>query len=150
MSGLIRRRLRGIAGTMLTWSVGGGLAGMLLGAGISILVLLPRDDVPMQFAELVFGVGLAGALAGAVSGLGFALILAVAERRRRFEELRAWRVGACGAAAALAMGWLISRNPAFAAVCGTMGFGAAVTSLTVARRALVSVPAPDMLLPRLD
>ena len=148
MNGLIWRRLRGVAGTMLTWSVGGGLAGAVAGAGLWAAVLLPRDyHVPLR--DLLFGMGLAGALAGAVSGFGFAVVLAVAERRRTFEELRAWRVGACGAAAALAMGWLVSRDPGFAVACGTFGFGAAASSLAVARRALVAAPAA-MRLPRTD
>ena len=51
--------------------------------------------------------------------------------------------------AALAMGWLISRDPGFAVACGTFGFGAAATSLAVARRALVAAPAGG-LLPRAE
>ena len=34
MSNVVLRRLRGIAGTMLTWSVGGGLVGAAAGAVI--------------------------------------------------------------------------------------------------------------------
>jgi hypothetical protein len=148
MSRLVWRRLRGIAGTMLTWSVGGGVVGALAGAAIWSAVLLWRGDA-MHLPSIVLGMGFAGALAGAISGFGFAVILAVAERRRTFEELRAWRVGGCGAAAALAMGWLVSRDPGFAVACGTFGFGAAATSLAVARRALVAAPA-DGLLPRME
>jgi hypothetical protein len=148
MNGLIWRRLRGIAGTMLTWSVGGGLLGAVAGAGLWVTVLLPRGhDVAIR--DLLLGMGMAGALAGAVSGVGFALVLAVAERRRSFDELRAWRVGACGAAAALAMGGLVSRSPGVAVACGTLGFGAAATSLAVARRALVAAPAAARL-PRME
>jgi hypothetical protein len=44
------------------------------------------------------------------------------------------------------MGWLVSRSPVFAAVCGTVGFGAAASSLLVARRALVPAEALDALL----
>ena len=135
MSSLILRRLRGVAGTMLTWSVGGGILGAAGGAGIWLAVRVANGDA-LHVPSVVLGLGLAGAIVGAVCGLGFALALVVAERRRSFEELRAWRTGALGSASALAMGWLVSRDPTFAAICATMGFGAAATSLVVARRAL--------------
>jgi len=136
MSSLVLRRLRGTAGTMLTWSVGGGILGAIGGAAIWLGVRLVNGDA-MHLPSLVLGMGLVGAIVGAVSGLAFALSLLVAERRRSFEELRAWRTGALGSASALAMGWLVSRDPTFAAICATLGFGAAATSLVVARRALV-------------
>jgi hypothetical protein len=145
MSRLILRRLRGVAGTMLTWSVGGGLLGAVGGAGVWLAVRLVNGDA-MHVPSVVLGLGIAGAIAGAVSGLAFALSLAVAERRRSFDELRAWRTGALGAASALAMGWLISRDPTFAAICGTVGFGGAATSLVVARRALAPAESADALL----
>lgn len=131
---LLLRRLRGVAGTMLTWSLGGALAGAVAAGGISIAVLLPHG-VADETGRLMLGLGVAGAIAGAVSGLGFALLLLASERRRRLGELRLPRVGALGAVAAGGMGFLISRDPTFALVCGTMGFGAAATSLHLARRA---------------
>ena len=131
---LLLRRLRGIAGTMLTWSVGGALAGAVVAGGISLAVLVPHG-VAGESGRLMLGLGVAGAIAGAVSGLGFALLLLASARRRPFGELRLSRMGGLGAVAGAGMGLLISRDPTFAAVCGAIGFGAAATSLHLARRA---------------
>ena len=147
MSSLILRRLRGVAGTMLTWSVGGGILGAVGGAGVWLAIRLANGDA-MHVPSVVLGFGLAGAIVGAACGLAFALSLVIAERRRSFEELRAWRTGVIGSASALAMGWLISRDPTVAALCATIGFGAAATSLVVARRALA--PGAAALGPRLS
>lgn len=135
MSPLLRRRLRGFAGTMLTWAAGGALFGVLAAGALSLAVLLPRGYAE-HVGDLTLGLGIAGGIAGAISGAGFALLLLCSERRRTFAELRSWRVGACGAAASAAMGWLISRDPGFALVCSTIGLGAATSSLAIARRAL--------------
>jgi hypothetical protein len=68
MSSLVLRRLRGMAGTMLTWSVGGGILGAVGGAAIWLGVRLVNGEA-MHVPSVVLGMGLVGAIVGAVSGL---------------------------------------------------------------------------------
>ena len=145
MSPLLLRRLRGIAGTVATWTVAAGLTGAAIGAVISFAVLLPRG-LPMQLPQVVGGLGLVCGAIGGVCGLGFALCLAFGERRRGLDELRAWRMGAWGALPSFALGLLASRDIGLALTFGAMGFTAAAGSLAIARRALVAGPAERPLL----
>jgi hypothetical protein len=145
MSPTVRRRLRGLLGTMLTWGVAGSLTGALMGAGISLGILWPRG-LALHFVELVTGVGIATGIVGIMAGFAFALLVTLSERRHTLAELKGWRMATWGALAAGATGLLVSRNPAFALVCGAVGSGAATFSLAMAKRALVRAPvAPELL-----
>lgn len=147
MSPTIRRRLRGFLGTMLTWGVAGTVTGAMMGAGISLGILLPRGVAP-HFTELVTGIGIASGIVGAMAGFAFALIVTLSERRHTLAELKRWRIATWGALAAGATGLLISRNPGFALVCGAVGSGAATFSLAMAKRALAHPSAsPELLTP---
>jgi hypothetical protein len=145
MSPTVRRRLRGFLGTMLTWGVAGSITGALMGAGISLGILWPRGLAP-HFGELVAGIGFATGIVGVMAGFAFALIVTLSERRHTLAELKRWRMATWGALAAGVTGLLISRNPAFAVVCGVVGSGAATFSLAMAKRALGRAPAgPELL-----
>lgn len=87
MKGLLRR-LRGIIGTGLTWAAGfavfGVVLGILQGAGAAMLAVIPGN-----------------AFVGFIFGSVFAVVLSIAERHRRLEDLSLPRMGLWGALSAL-------------------------------------------------
>jgi hypothetical protein len=91
------RRVRGAIGTGLTWAVAWGIAGVLIGVA-SVLVPHRMWDVFLR----VFDAPLpALAVPGFVGGVLFSVVLGVAGRHRRFDELSLPRFAAWGAVGGL-------------------------------------------------
>lgn len=109
------RRVRGAVGTGLTWAVAWALVGVLTGIASTLLPGLPWDsffrifDAPLP----------ALAIPGFLGGLLFAVVLGVAERRRRFDELSLARFAAWGALGGL----LLSLVPAALVAAGLATLG---------------------------
>ena len=78
------RRVRGIVGTGVTWAIG------WVGLGTGIAALAGFDF------SLLMRMALNNAVAGFIAGGSFALILSVAERRNRLEDLSLKRVAIWG------------------------------------------------------
>jgi len=86
------RRVRGAVGLGLTWAVGWAFFGVLIGITSELLPGLPWDSF---FA--VFDAPLpALAIPGFIGGVLFSLVLGIAGRRRRFDELSLPRFAAWG------------------------------------------------------
>jgi hypothetical protein len=135
---------------MVLWS----LAWTAVGLAIALALWLGSDMVraSTDLGELCAGLGLAGAIGGATSGLVFALLLAAstslrAGTRRGVDELRLSAFGSWGALGAALGGFLLSRDVTFLAICATVGFGAAGSSLAIARRVAAPVEEPALLPP---
>lgn len=129
------RRIRGAIGMGLTWAAGWTLAGMLGVVVIySLFPSLPEADVWIP----VF------AYPGFLAGVGFSMVLRVAEGRRRFDELSLPRFAVWGAVGGLLVGVFVAAlgfgkapTGALAAIMGTSALLGAVSasgSLTLARR----------------
>ena len=131
------RRIRGAIGMGLTWGAAWSVAGIVLAA-----VTRFRADAPFP---LIF------AVLGFLAGVTFSALLALAEGRRRFDQMSLKRFAAWGAvggvllsvvfarAASLDWGDVLAVAPTFAlasAVCAS-------ASLVVARRASRHEP-PDI------
>jgi hypothetical protein len=124
MKGLLRR-LRGIIGTGLTWAVGWAgifsVLGVIFGAG----------SIP--------AVAVVGAFTGLVSGGAFAVILSIAERRHRLEDLSLWRTALWGGlggilvAAAFSGSW--ENFWSFAATMAVSASASSAGTVAVAKRA---------------
>ncbi|MEZ4417022.1 MAG: hypothetical protein R3E10_14820 [Gemmatimonadota bacterium] len=119
----LMRRLRGALGMGLSWAVGWGLAGVLIGVVWTL-------GVPMEWFVDVFDAPLpALAIPGFFAGTAFSFVLGVAGRRRRFEELSLPGFTALGAVGGLLLGLV----PVIAAGVALSAVGAAVVlgTLTV-------------------
>ena len=87
------RRARGAVGMGLTWAAGWAVAGILIGVMSRLTPSLPWDaffdvfDAPLP----------ALAVPGFVGGVLFSLVLGIAGRRRRFDELSVAKFAAWGA-----------------------------------------------------
>lgn len=95
------RRLRGMVAMSVFWAVLWTIGWTVLGA-LAFLVgplVLSRDDyVPLRYVPGILAQGaVLWAVWGAVSGAVFALLLAIAERRRTIADLRMSRVALWGA-----------------------------------------------------
>ena len=98
------RRMRGAIGTGLTWAVGWAVGGLLIGASSLVLPFLPWD-----FFFEVFDAPLpALAIPGFFGGVIFSIVLGVAARNRKFDELSVPQFAAWGAVGGL----LLSHRPA--------------------------------------
>lgn len=105
------RRLRGAVGMGLTWAVAWGLVDVLIGVTSRLLPGLPWWDAFFRFYDAPLP---SLAMPGFVGGVLFSLVLGVAARRRRFDELSVPRFAAWGAAGGL----LLSLVPAALAGLG--------------------------------
>ena len=75
------RRIRGAIGMGITWAIGWALVGILIGISWNL-------GVPMGWFVSVFDAPLpALAVPGFFCGAAFSLVLGIAARRRRFDEL---------------------------------------------------------------
>jgi hypothetical protein len=102
------RRLRGAIGIGMTWGVLWAVIGLAL--GLIIGHLRPGDIGPgegLGKVAVVFG------LLGLCSGLSFAGILSVAERRRTIHELSLGRVALWGSVGAAALPLLFGTDGAW-------------------------------------
>jgi len=127
MKGFLRR-LRGIIGMGVTWAA--GLAGLFSLAGL------------VFGGRFVPGLALTGGFLGLVGGGAFAVILSIAERRRRLRELSLWRMalwGGLGGALVAGVTNLIGGSGGLIwPFIGTVAFIGAVAStgtVAVAKRA---------------
>ncbi|MEQ9399056.1 MAG: hypothetical protein RJQ04_07775 [Longimicrobiales bacterium] len=138
MSGWLAR-LRGALGMGVTWGVTWGLVGVMI--GVSLLLGLPMG----WFIEVFDAPLPALAVPGFVCGAAFSIVLGVAGRRRRFDELSLPRFTLWGAAGGLLVSLLplsaVAEGAAFtvtevAIVLGTLtvlSAGSAAGTLAVAR-----------------
>ena len=95
------RRIRGLLGTALTW----GAVGALVGALIFTVRYQPWSTPPERWERAIRLLGMflgAGGLWGAACGLAFGVVLLVAARRHRFDQLSAARFMLWGAVAGAA------------------------------------------------
>ena len=123
------RRIRGAIGMGLTWGAAWGAAGTVLA-----VVTRFKADAPFP---LIF------AVLGFIAGVIFSAILALAEGRRRFDQMSLPRFAVWGAtgglllsavfAKAASLGWgdVLVIAPTFAVACAACASG----SLALARRA---------------
>lgn len=94
------RRIRGAIGMGITWAVAWALVGLLIGVASRILPGLPWDaffdvfDAPLP----------ALAVPGFIGGVLFSIVLGIAGRRRRLEQLSLTRFTLWGAAGGLLLG----------------------------------------------
>lgn len=87
------RRIRGAIGMGLTWAVGWALAGLLIGVASILLPGLPWDAFFAVFDAPLPALAVPGFFAGAF----FSIVLGIAGRRHRFDELSLPRFAAWGA-----------------------------------------------------
>jgi hypothetical protein len=97
-------RARGALGMGLTWAVGWALFGLLIGVSSILIPFLPWE----RFFEVFDAPLPALAVPGFVGGVIFSVVLGIAGRRRRFDELSLPRFAAWGAVGGL----LLSLVPA--------------------------------------
>jgi hypothetical protein len=136
---LALRRLRGLAVSMLLWSVPWTVLGALIG------LVLVSDPFQSTFGVTVFGhpnfpgglptaLALLGSLVGAINGLVFGLLLMLGERKRAFTELRQHRVGLWAAVATAATVYLGVESLPVAGIAAACGFVGGAIALRLARR----------------
>ncbi len=123
------RRLRGAVGVGLTWALGWGLVGALLG-----LVQLPGW---VGFGRVSF---LDFALIGLLSGGAFSVALEIAGLRRTFDEMSLPLFAGLGALATTLVSTIGLRGDAptvvtMTAILALLGAGSAAGSLALARKA---------------
>jgi hypothetical protein len=123
----ILRRLRGALGMGLLWAFGGALVGGLIEG---ILNILPGSDmwlgVDMWPAAL--------AIPGFLAGVAFSGVLALAEGRRGFDELRLPRVALWGALGGVLLGGIFGLPLVALAVLALTSAASAAGTLALARR----------------
>ena len=133
MANLVRR-LRGAVGIALTWGGAWAVIGVALALGIGILRPGEIDpgEGPVKVAAVL-------GLAGFLSGLGFAGLLAFGERRRTIRDLSLARVALWGFLGAAAIPALTGADIGEGWITGTLGAIFATASLAVARRGALQV-----------
>lgn len=104
------KRVRGAVGMGLTWAVGWAIFGLLIGVTSILLPGLPWDSFFEFFDAPLPALGVPGFVGGAL----FSIVLGIAARRRRFDELSLPRFAAWGAVS----GFLLSLVPATMVVVG--------------------------------
>jgi hypothetical protein len=108
-------RARGALGMGLTWAVGWAVFGLLIGVSSILLPFLPWE----RFFEVFDAPLPALAVPGFVGGVIFSVVLGIAGRRRRFDELSLPRFAAWGALGGL----LLSLVPAAMVAVGLAHLG---------------------------
>lgn len=109
------RRIRGAIGMGLTWAFGWALTGLAIGVASLALPFLPWH----LFFEIFDAPLPALAVPGFFGGMFYSVVLGIAARRRRFDELSAPRVAAWGALGGL----LLALFPAFMVLVGLASMG---------------------------
>lgn len=104
------RRVRGAVGMGLTWAVLWALTGILVGVASIVLPWLPWDAFFRVFDAPLPALAVPGFVGGAI----FSVVLGVAGRRRRFDQLSLGRFAAWGALG----GFLLSLVPPAMVVLG--------------------------------
>jgi hypothetical protein len=109
------RRIRGAVGMGLAWAAGWALVGVLIGVASRLLPGLPWDSFFEVFDAPLPALAIPGFFGGAL----FSIVLGIAGRRRRFDELSLLRFGAWGAVGGL----LLSLLPAALVAVGLASLG---------------------------
>ena len=109
------RRIRGAVGMGLTWAAGWPLFGVLIGVTSRLLPGLPWDSFFEVFDAPLPALAIPGFFGGAL----FSMVLGIAGRRRRFDELSLPRFAAWGAVGGL----LLSLMPAALVAVGLASLG---------------------------
>jgi hypothetical protein len=91
------KRIRGAIGMGLTWAVGWGTAGVMIGVASNLLPGLPWD----RFLKVFDAPLPALAIPGFFAGVFFSIVLGIAGRNRRLDELSLGRFFAWGAVGGL-------------------------------------------------
>ena len=144
------RRIRGVLGTGLTWAAGW--------SGVAFILSLLGFFGTAGSVQFYFVLAALWGVVGFVGGSIFSMVLAIAERRRTFDEMSLPRIASWGALGGvlLAIPWVTGAGPppTLGEIVGTgvvmalMGAGSAAGSLALARRAdplLESGEAVDLL-----
>src|SRR5688500_18852563 len=121
------RKLRGIVGVGLTWGVVFVVLMFLVGTIIGIV-----DPDSIDPGEEPYRIGAIVGVLGFLSGVFFALLLALAERRKPIAELSAGRAAIWGALGAAAFPLLAGMPNAAETLMFVCPLGAALASTTVA------------------
>lgn len=109
------RRIRGAIGMGLTWAAGWAVVGVLIGVTSILLPGLPWDAFFRVFDAPLPALAVPGFVGGAI----FSVVLGVAGRRRRFEELSLAGFAAWGAVGGL----LLALVPAAMVAVGLATLG---------------------------
>lgn len=121
------RRLRGAVMVGVTWALAWGI----LGGGIMEAIVDPHGRIA-DIWPAVLGIP------GFFGGIVFSVVLSIAERRRRFEELSLIRFGALGAVAGALLGIpamaVFGNSAAILIPLTLLGTMSASGSLAIARR----------------
>ena len=123
------RRLRGALGIGVTWGVLWAAIGLVLGVTVGVVrpeVIGPGEGPGKVAAVLGF--------VGFLSGLGFAGLFSLAERRRTIQELSLGRVALWGLLGAAAIPLLTGADASVGFITGPMGAVFAATFVATARR----------------
>lgn len=130
---LLLRRLRGVLGMALTWSLGWATAGAILASARAYVDARTGATGSFDIPALIMIWGAVGFVAGGM----FYVVLSIAERRPIFDSLKGTRIAAWGALAGSmlpAFFTLATANPpADIAVGAVLGAASAVGSLWIAR-----------------
>jgi hypothetical protein len=113
------RRIRGAIGMGLTWAAGWAVAGVLIGVASNLLPGLPWDAFFKVFDAPLPALAIPGFFGGAL----FSVVLGIAARGRRFDELSLPRFAAWGAVGGL----LLSLLPNALAAAGVLTVGPGVS-----------------------
>lgn len=125
------RRIRGSIGMGLTWAAGWAIFGVMIGVASTITPFLPWDS----FFEVFDAPLPALAVPGFFGGILFSIVLGIAGRNRKFEELSIKRFAAWGAVGGL----LLALLPDFLVAVGLASLGTEAMSLWKLT-ALISAP----------
>lgn len=145
----VLRRLRGVLGTAVTWAVLWALIGGLFYLAWFLLSPPPARLGVSLWDALAIGVPV-GAIAGAMTGAFFAVVLMIAERRNTIEQLSLGRMGVLGTAVGALLVFLDPLSSLIArgtfviprglvptmVVLGILGGSSAMVMLQVARRGI--------------
>ena len=115
------RRIRGAIGMGLTWAAGWAIFGVMIGAVSTVTPFLPWDS----FFEIFDAPLPALAVPGFFGGVLFSIVLGIAGRGRKFDELSLKRFAAWGAAGGL----LLALLPDFLVAAGLASLGTEAMSL---------------------
>lgn len=147
------RRLRGAIGMGVTWAIGWAVVGLAIGVTSRLTPFLPWE----RFFDVFDAPLPALAVPGFVGGTIFSLVLGVAARHRRFDELSLSRFAGWGALGGLLLGFVPSLLMSVGLASGfgntwalaltiapplmVLSAGSAAGTLALARRAERQAPA---------